>query len=69
MKSTSALLDAVHAGPRPLPGWALRMETPCFLKTVLPRQDKHWAGSMGAARAGVVPRVLCRSAAELMLVL
>lgn len=56
MKSTSALLDAVHAGPCPLPGRALRMETPCFLKTVLPTQDKHWAGGMGAARAGVVPR-------------
>lgn len=70
MKSTSALLDAVHAGPRPLPGRALRMETPCVLKTVLPRQDKHWAGSLGAARAGVVPRDCAEvSAAELMLVL
>lgn len=69
MKSTSALPDAVHAGPCPLLGRALRMETPCFLRTVLPRQDKHWAGSVVAARAGVVPRVWCRSAAELMLVL
>lgn len=53
-----------------VPIWAatLRMETPCLLWTVLLRQDKHLTGNMVTARDGVVPRVLCRNVAELMLV-
>lgn len=52
----------------PIRAAPLRVETPCLLWTVRPRRDKHLTGNMVTARDGVVPRVLCRNVAELMLV-
>lgn len=47
----------------------LSMEASCLLRTVLLRQDQCLTGNMVTARDGIVPRVLCRNGAELMLVL